>query len=389
MKNSFSLLLSVLVFFGSHQASAYEYGCLSEPNFVGGFCDFVDFEVYTDNLLIEYPSVRFALSDAIIQSIAEQRTAAQNAAMQAKFEKLDRIFDGEDFEVGDPDQIEGTVYPTPTPIPIFRTSGRFKFNFKCTYGCNAGASLWENGAMVPKDSEGYYDFDEGTHNVEVRECLNSWLTGTICFKSYFDLDINPIDNVRMVFFDSDDPDVLANPDANGDCAEGQVPVEDPYEKICVEGDDDGGDIDISSEDGYIIIGCRTNGPRCFYRMSTNEVNYYINNGCGPTSMGALVTARIQALKHCPTPNDESAQNAFEHTTWQWIVSLGCGSAAAEAIGNAREAFEGNEGAAMDQHFNALGRSLAAINGSPFLVNVIESQVNANSAFINEPPRTCP
>ncbi len=84
------------------------FGCVDQQNFVGGFCDLLNFTFYIDSVNIDIPPIRFILSDAVLAAIAEQQSAAANAAMQAKFQKLDRILESGDFEVGDPDQYRGT-----------------------------------------------------------------------------------------------------------------------------------------------------------------------------------------------------------------------------------------------------------------------------------------
>lgn len=389
------LFLSLLVFVSASKAHD-DFGCIDQQNFVGGFCDMFDFDIFVDTLPINSLPIQFILSDAIIQAILDEQTAAENAAMQAKVARLDRIVDGDDYEVGDPDKVEGPLFSFPTPPPvqlIERTNGRFKFILQCAYGCNAGASVWENGSPVNKDSEGYYNFSDGWHDLEVRECFTTEITGLLCFTSHVDLDVDPIAHRRIVFFDSDDPDMVDNPDANGDCQEDEVPVEDNTEKSCVTVDDDGGDLDIAKDNGYVLIGCGEDEIGCFRYFTTNEMIEYSNNvACGIASIAALGAAKTSALIACRTPESGSAaQNAFEHTAWQWRLTNQCGAAFATAAGNAREAYDGNEqlDEAMDQFFNARGRALHAANGGTPVAPTIKADVNANSSKVRSEPKTCP
>lgn len=283
-------------------------------------------------------------------------------------------------------------FPLPPPDKVLRTNGRFKFNFKCTYGCNSSANLYEGGQMVTKDAGGYYNLSDGEHNLEVRECFTSWLTGTLCMSSYVDIDVDPINNIRIVFFDSDATDVLENPDANDDCEEGQLTIEDSVEKICVNADDDGGELDTDTDDGYVWIGCEEDGVECFWRFTTNEMIEYSNNKpCGIASIIALGAAKISALVACPTYKEASAQNAFEHTAWQWRLANQCGAAFATTVGNAREAFDGNnaKNMKMDQFFNGRGRALHGLHGGSPVEPTIKTDVNANSSQVRYAPKTCP
>lgn len=392
-KTASALVLALLVLIPSPRAHA-NFGCIDQQNFVGGFCDQFIFDIFVNTVPINSPPVRFILSDAVIQAVLDAQTAAENAAMQAKMARLDRIVDGDDYEIGDPDKIEGPMFSFPTPplTVIERTTGRFKFNFQCAFGCNAGASIWENGSPVSKDAEGYYDFPDGFHDLEVRECFVNEITGFLCFTSHVDLDVDPIAHRRFVFFDSDDPEVVDNPDANGDCQENEVPIEDATEKSCVKAPDDGGDLDTAEDDGYALIGCGEDEGECFWYFTTNEMTEYSNNvSCGAASMAALLAAKTSAFVACRTSVGGSAQNAFEHTSWQWRLTNQCGAAFATTVGDAREAFDGNlqVNEDMDQFFNGRGRALHATHGGVPVEPTIKVDVNANSSEIVNAPRTCP